>query len=261
MINRIDRALVELGLTKTRSNAQDAILDNRVRVNGKTVTKCAYEVCESDFIELIPASVTYASRGGFKLEHALDTFQLSVEGKTVLDIGASTGGFSDVCLQRNAKKVYAVDVGHDQLSEMLKNDPRVINLEKTNALDLTREQLEPITFLCMDVSFVSIQALIPHLISLCADDCDYVVLIKPQFEATKKDIGKKGIVKDSKVHLMVLEKTLAFLDSLQLGVHHLTYSTLTGREGNQEYLVHFSKQRSQRVFNLKNIIKEAKKTD
>lgn len=257
---RLDVYLATYKLTESRSLAQDAIKEGRVSVNAKIITKPSYELKETDCVEVKQADISFASRAGFKLYHALHQFQIDLKDKVVLDVGASSGGFSDVCLQAQAKKVYAVDVGHDQLIEPLRNNPKIINWENTNALDLRKENFqENIDFLCMDVSFVSIKSILPHLLSITDENCEYVVLIKPQFEAGKKDIGKNGIVKDEKAHIRVLNEMIDFLTSLQCGILHLTASELPGRDGNQEYLVHFNRQANLKVFHTVQIVKNAKK--
>lgn len=253
---RLDVACVEQKLFKTRSNAQDAIKEQRVKVNGKVIVKASYDVSDEDMIEVIASELSFVSRGGLKLYHALESFMIDIENKTVLDVGASTGGFTDVCLQKHARKVYSVDVGTSQLAEELRNHPDCICMENTNALDLKTEDFDsPIEFLCMDVSFVSIRSLIPHLLSITSDTCEYVVLIKPQFEGKKSDIGKNGIVKDKKVHIRILKEILEYLQMQGLGVLHLEPSSITGRDGNQEYLVHFNKTRNTKYFDVTKIVK------
>lgn len=255
---RLDVRCVELNLTKSRAVAQDAIKDNRVLVNGKVILKPAFEVNEEDEVIVLQAENTFVSRGGFKLKSAFEAFNVHAIDKVVLDIGASTGGFSDYCLQNGARFVYAVDVGNMQLDDSLRNHPQLQSMENTNALDLTLNSFHHSIDLCvMDVSFVSIKTLIPHLVSLC-ENAEFVVLIKPQFEAGKKDIGKKGIVKDSKVHVKVLKDMIAFLQYEGLAVEHVTYSATKGRDGNQEYFVHFRKGFNQKTFDVERIVKEAK---
>lgn len=257
---RIDVYLTQNQWTPSRASAQDAIKEGRVSVNGQIIKKASYEVKENDQVQLQMAQYSFASRAGLKLFHALNDFQIDLANKVVLDVGASSGGFSDVCLQQHALKVYAVDVGHDQLIPSLKNHPQLVNRENTNALDLRKEDFnEKIQFMCMDVSFVSIKSLLPHLLSITDEDCEYVVLIKPQFEAGKKDIGKNGIVKDEKVHVRVLNEIIAFLQSLHCGILHLKASEIAGRDGNQEYLIHFNKKENQKVFHTIQIVKDAKK--
>ena len=257
---RIDVYLTAHKLTESRSQAQDAIKEGRVSVNQKIITKPSYEVSETDVIELKQAELTFASRAGFKLYHALHQFHIDLQDKVVLDVGASSGGFSDVCLQEGAKKIYAVDVGHDQLIPSLRNHPKIINWENTNALNLKKEDFEEaIDFLCMDVSFVSIKSILPHLLDITSQNCEYVVLIKPQFEAGKKDIGKNGIVKDEKVHIRVLNEIIDFVKALHCGILHLSASELAGRDGNQEYLIHFNRNENLKVFNTTQIVKKSKR--
>lgn len=255
---RLDVRCVELNLTRSRAVAQDAIKDSRVLVNGKVILKPAFEVNEEDEVVLLQAENEFVSRGGFKLKSAFEAFHVRALDKVVLDIGASTGGFSDYCLQDGARYVYAVDVGNMQLDDSLRQHPSLCSMENTNALDLSKQSFKHDIDLCvMDVSFVSIKALIPHLVSIC-DKAEFVVLIKPQFEAGKKDIGKKGIVKDSKVHVKVIQDTIQFLQYEGLAVEHVTYSATKGRDGNQEYFVHFKKGFNQKTFDVARIVKEAK---
>lgn len=255
---RLDVYCVENALTKSRALAQDAIKASRVLVNGKVIHKPAFEVNEGDQVELLQAENTFVSRGGFKLKSAFEAFGINAQNKVVLDIGASTGGFSDYCLQDGAQFVYAVDVGTLQLDESLRQHPQLLSMENTNALDLTSASFQyPIDLCVMDVSFVSIKSLIPHLVSLC-ENAEFVVLIKPQFEAGKKDVGKKGIVKDRKVHVKVIQDILLFLQQAGLAVEHVTYSKTKGRDGNQEYFVHFKKGFNLKTFDIPRLVQEAK---
>lgn len=254
---RLDVYCVQQNLFKTRSNAQDAIKEQRVMVNGKVISKPAYDVSDMDVVEVEEAELSFVSRGGLKLYHALEQFHISVENKTVLDVGASTGGFTDVCLRQNARKVYSVDVGTSQLADDLRKHPDCICMENTNALDLNFDDFDqPINFLCMDVSFVSIRTLVPHLLAITSNECEYVVLIKPQFEGKKSDIGKNGIVKDKKVHVRILKEILEFLQMQGCGIYHLAPSSIKGRDGNQEYLIHFNKKRNMKYFDIHQIVYE-----
>lgn len=258
-MSRLDVAIVERALLKTRSQAQDAIKEERVKVNDKVIKKPAFEVSETDVISIEEAELAFASRAGLKLFYALEEFKINLHDKVVLDVGASTGGFTDVCLRHGAKKVYAADVGSDQLIEELRNNPKVVNMENTNCRYLTPEMFdEKPDFVCMDVSFISILSIVPNLIPLLNENFEMVLLIKPQFEAGKKDIGKNGIVKDSKVHVRVLSEIVDALHALNLGVYHLTYSHLKGRDGNQEYVVHVTSKYNQPVFNYREIVNSSK---
>lgn len=249
---RLDVYLCENKLMKSRTYANVAIKEGRILVNGKAVLKPSYDISDEQ-VEVIPKEKEYVSRGGYKLDSALDEFNIAVEEKYVVDIGASTGGFSDVCLSRKALKVYAVDVGTMQLDESLKQNPKLISMENTNALDLSKNDIsDKIDLVVMDVSFVSIKTLLPHLIALF-DESEFVVLIKPQFEAGKKYIGKNGILKDKKVHIQILEDIYYFLTSQNCFIHKMTTSKTKGKDGNQEYFVYFSKQSHKTEFNLTRI--------
>ena len=195
-------------------------------------------IAEDTEIEVIGHDLPYVSRGGLKLEKAVKAFELDFKDKTVLDIGASTGGFTDCSLQNGAKKVYAVDVGYGQLAWSLRSDSRVVVLEKVNARYLTEEQVPELAdFIVTDASFISLKKLVPHLISFLKEDGAFVSLIKPQFEAGKEKVGKKGVVRDPAVHKEVICDLLAFFEEQKLSVEKLTFSPIKGPEGNREYLV------------------------
>lgn len=254
---RLDLYLTKNKLAKSRTYASDAIKEGRVLVNGKIITKPSYDITE-DQVTLLSKDHEYVSRGGYKLESAFDEFHIDVKEQVIVDIGASTGGFTDVCLQRNAKFIYAVDVGTLQLDHSLKQDKRIKSMENTNALDLTLSDFNhEIQFVVMDVSFISIKTLLPHLMNLFSS-AEFVVLIKPQFEAGKKYIGKNGIVKDQKVHLHVLEDIYYFIKSQKGYVKNMMKSKTKGKDGNQEYFVYFSFQKGKEmdVQCLKSIVKQ-----
>lgn len=254
---RLDVYLSENGLVKSRTYAQDAIKEGRILVNGQVIFKPAYEI-NDEKVEILAKDVEFVSRGGFKLFEALRDFNLNLNKQCVADIGASTGGFSDVALQQGATHVYAVDVGNLQLDETLRNHPNLTSMENTNALDLTSKDFNhTINFVVMDVSFVSIKTLLPHLIQLFSN-AKFVVLIKPQFEAGKKYIGKNGIVKDKKVHQRVLEDIYYFLSTQHCYVHNMSISKTKGKDGNQEYFVYFSNDSTLPSYSIQNIKKLVK---
>jgi 23S rRNA (cytidine1920-2'-O)/16S rRNA (cytidine1409-2'-O)-methyltransferase len=206
-------------------------------VDGKRVDKCGAPVDENAQIEVRGKTLQYVSRGGLKLEKAMKTFPISLEGVVAMDCGASTGGFTDCMLQNGAQKVYAVDVGYGQLDWKLRSDPRVICMERTNARYLTKEQIpEPLNFVSIDVSFISLGLILPALRPLMAEDGQLVCLVKPQFEAGKGKVGKKGVVRDPAVHLEVLEQFLTHAAASNLTVKGITFSPIRGPEGNIEYL-------------------------
>lgn len=254
---RLDVYLSENGLVKSRTYAQDAIKEGRVTVNGKIILKPSFDV-NDEIVEITSKEIEFVSRGGLKLFEALKDFNINLKDGVVADIGASTGGFSDVALQQGAKHVYAIDVGSLQLDETLKNNPKLTSMENTNALELSKHDFDQnINYVVMDVSFVSIKSLLPHLIQLF-DEAQFVVLIKPQFEAGKKYIGKNGIVKDKKVHVKVLEDIYYFVTSQNCTVCNMTISKTKGKDGNQEYFIHFSKNQERPSFQIQNIKKLVK---
>lgn len=249
---RLDVYLMENGLVKSRTYAQDAIKEGRVSVNGKVVLKPSYDVNDEE-VTLASKDVEFVSRGGLKLFEALKDFNVNLQNANVADIGASTGGFSDVALQQGANYVYAIDVGSLQLDDSLRDNPKLKSMENTNALDLSISDFDHvITNVVMDVSFISIKTLLPHLIQLF-DQAKFVVLIKPQFEAGKKYIGKNGIVKDKKAHEKVLEDIYYFLTTNKCCVHDMTISKTKGKDGNQEYFVYFSKNETLPSMNIQKI--------
>ena len=217
----------------------------QVRVNGIPVTKPGTPVTDTVDVQVEAPEHPYVGRGGVKLAHALDVFGISVEGRTALDIGASTGGFSDVLLQRGARLVVALDVGHGQLDWKLRSDPRVIAIERVNARTLTADQLppesRPVQIATLDVSFISLRLILPVLPPLLAGDADVVALVKPQFEAGRSEVGKGGIVRDETVHARVIDEVTAAASALGLSRIGLTESPITGMDGNREFLIHLRK--------------------
>lgn len=231
--------LTESGQFPTRSQATNYIKAGKVKVNGRIITKGGYEVSDSDNIEVEKEELSYVSRGGHKLEAALKTFRISLENLTVLDIGASTGGFTDCCLQFGAKKVYAYDVGHDQLAEKLLNDHRVIAKEGVNARYLRKADFpEQIDFICMDVSFISCSKIFEAISDVLETGKEAVVLFKPQFEVGNAYLNKNGIVNNQDIVAQRLKETEEA--ALQHGLKLIEYmlSPIKGQDGNQEYLLH-----------------------
>ena len=234
---RLDQLVFELGYTDSRERARTTVMSGLVFVNGQRVDKPGTAVAPDAKIEVRGEALPFVSRGGFKLDKALKVFPVDPAGKICLDCGASTGGFTDVLLQHGAKKVYAVDVGYGQLAWKLRTDERVVNLERTNLRYVTNEQIpEPIALAVMDVSFISIRLVIPAVKRLLEPDADLICLIKPQFEAGREEVGKKGVVRDSEVHVRVVEGILDFARSEGLSVQGLDFSPIRGPEGNIEYL-------------------------
>lgn len=235
---RLDVAITELGLAESRQKAQALIMAGEVYVNGQKQLKAGASVAEDDTIEVREKRpLRYVSRGGLKLEKAMELWPITLEGRTCADIGASTGGFTDCMLQNGAKLVYAVDVGYNQLDWRLRTHPQVVCMERTNARYLTAEQIpEPLDFFSVDVSFISLNLILPALRPLIKDGGQAVCLIKPQFEAGKDKVGKKGVIRDPAVHLEVLEQFLIHAVSAGFTVKDITFSPIKGPEGNIEYL-------------------------
>ena len=241
---RLDTLLVERGLVASRERARALILAGDVRVNGLPATKAGTPVAEEAEVTLAAPDHPYVGRGGLKLAHALDVFGIDVRGRTGLDIGASTGGFTDVLLQRGAARVVALDVGHGQLDWKIRSDPRVIVLERVNARTLTPfdlpEQARTFGIVSIAVSFISLRHVLPVVPALLAPVADVVALVKPQFESRREEVGKGGIVRDALVHARVVEEVTAAADALGLTRAGLVDSPITGMEGNREFLLHLT---------------------
>ena len=239
---RLDVLLTERGLAESRQKAQAIIMAGQVFWEGRRMDKAGASVPEEANLEIRGQALRYVSRGGLKLEKAMETFDLpSLVGAVAIDAGASTGGFTDCMLQNGASKVYAVDVGYGQLAWNLRQDPRVVCMERTNVRYLTSDDIpDPLDFGSVDVSFISLRLILPALRPLLKETGQLVCLIKPQFEAGKEKVGKKGVVRDKKVHLEVLEQFLQHAAACQFYVKDLTFSPIRGPEGNIEYLGHLT---------------------
>ena len=234
---RLDQYLVQHGMIQSRERAKALIMAGVVFVNEQKVDKAGEMIKEDAKVEVRGHDIGYVSRGGLKLEKAMQTFPLTLDGKVCADIGASTGGFTDCMLQNGATKVYAVDVGYGQLDWKLRGDPRVVCMERTNARYLTHEQIpEELDFASVDVSFISLRLILPALDGLLSPEGEAVCLVKPQFEAGREKVGKKGVVRDPAVHLEVLEAFLEHAKESNFTVLGITYSPIRGPEGNIEYL-------------------------
>ena len=240
--SRLDTLLVERGLVATRERARALILAGQVRVNGQPATKAGHTVQPEDGVTLDTPDHPYVGRGGLKLAHALDVFGITPAGRMALDVGASTGGFTDVLLQRGATRVVAVDVGHGQLDWKLRSDPRVVVMERQNARTLTAQQLPEdarrFHLITIDVSFISLRQILPVLPPLLQPGGDVVALVKPQFEAGREEVGKGGIVRDEGVHKRVVDEVTAAAQALGLQRTGVVESPITGMEGNREFLLH-----------------------
>jgi 23S rRNA (cytidine1920-2'-O)/16S rRNA (cytidine1409-2'-O)-methyltransferase len=234
--------LVERGLVASRERARALILAGRVRVDGQIVSKAGHATASGADISLIEPDHPYVSRGGVKLAHALDVFTIDPSGRLALDVGASTGGFTDVLLRRGAARVIALDVGHGQLDWRIRNDPRVHVIERVNARALTADQLpdegRSFDLAVMDLSFISVRQVLPALRPLLVTGADLVVLVKPQFEAGREEVGKGGLVRDPVVHERVIAEVSAAASALGLSRVAMTESPITGSEGNREFFLH-----------------------
>jgi len=235
---RLDVLLVDKNLFESREQAQRAIMAGEILVNDIRITKAGTKVSDDADIRYTGKNLPYVSRGGLKLKKAIDSFSIDFNEKIILDVGASTGGFSDCALKHGAKKVYSVDVGYGQLAWSLRSDPRVVVMERTNAreldLDMFQEKLDIIT---MDVSFISITKILPQFPDLINDDGLIITLIKPQFEAGRENVGKKGVVKDPDIHISVIKNIVNEAEKLGLYAIKLDYSPIKGPEGNIEFLL------------------------
>lgn len=246
MKERLDVILVEQGFAASREKAKAIIMSGNVFVDGQREDKAgtAFDVAKVK-IEVKGSTLKYVSRGGLKLEKAMNEFDLSLQDKVCMDIGASTGGFTDCMLQNGAVKVYSVDVGHGQLDWKLRNDPRVVCMEKTNFRYMVREDIQDdLDFASVDVSFISLTKILLPARNLLKDGGQMVCLIKPQFEAGKEKVGKKGVVREKSVHEEVIHKVLDFADSIGFQILNLDFSPIKGPEGNIEYLVFIQKDNS-----------------
>ena len=243
MKERLDVLLVKQGLAESREKAKAVIMSGNVFVDGQREDKAGSMFVEEKVkIEVKGSTLKYVSRGGLKLEKAMDTFALDLTDKVCMDIGASTGGFTDCMLQNGAKKVYAVDVGHGQLAWKLRNDERVVCMEKTNFRYMVRDDIQDdLDFASVDVSFISLSKILPPAKALLKPEGEMVCLIKPQFEAGREKVGKKGVVREPEIHLEVIENVLGFAKEAGFAILHLTFSPVKGPEGNIEYLVHLRK--------------------
>lgn len=241
MKERLDVLLVKRAIAESREKAKAMIMAGQVYVKGQKEDKAGTSFDESVEIEVRGSTLKYVSRGGLKLEKALEVFPISLDGTVCMDIGSSTGGFTDCMLQNGASKVYAIDVGHGQLAWKLRNDERVICMEKTNFRYVTREQVpQEIDFASCDVSFISLSRILPVAHELLKSDGQMVCLIKPQFEAGREKVGKKGVVRDSEVHKEVIHSVLGYVQEAGFGVLGLDFSPVKGPEGNIEYLIHLT---------------------
>lgn len=245
MKKRLDVLLVEQNLAASREKAKAIIMSGIVYVDGVREDKAGTTFEETAKLEVRGSTLRYVSRGGLKLEKAMDCFGLTLSGKIAMDVGASTGGFTDCMLQNGAVKVYSVDVGHGQLAWSLRNDERVVVMEKTNIRYVTPADIDDrIEFASIDVSFISLTKVLPAVKELMTDDGEIVCLIKPQFEAGREKVGKKGVVRETSTHVEVVQMIVDYARSIGFRTLNLSYSPIKGPEGNIEYLLHITKSQS-----------------
>ena len=243
MKKRLDMLMMDRALAPSREKAKAYIMAGDVYVDGQKEDKAGTMFPETVKIEVRGNTLPYVSRGGLKLEKAMKNFDVTLDGKVCMDVGASTGGFTDCMLQNGAKKVYSVDVGYGQFAWKLRQDPRVVCMEKTNIRYVTPQDIDDVLdFASVDVSFISLTKVLGPARELLADGGEMVCLIKPQFEAGREKVGKKGVVRDKSVHEEVIDKVISFALSIGFSVLHLEYSPIKGPEGNIEYLVHLKKE-------------------
>ena len=262
---RLDVALVEKGLAESREKAKAIIMSGIVYVNNQKSDKAGKDVSPDDTIEVRGKTLKYVSRGGLKLEKAMECFPISLEGKICMDVGASTGGFTDCMIMNGAVKVYSVDVGYGQLAWKLRNDERVVCMEKTNIRYVTPEDIaDKIDFSSIDVSFISLTKVLLPVKNLLTDDGQIVCLIKPQFEAGREKVGKHGVVRDKAVHIEVIEMVINYAISIGFEILNLEFSPVKGPEGNIEYLLHLQKHIEGTYdnipFTIQNIVDKAHET-
>lgn len=255
-MTRLDIYLKQINAFESRMQAQDAIKDGLIKVNGKIIKKASFNVEEDDIL-CDSYETHFASRAGNKLYHAINSFGVNIKNNVVLDIGASTGGFSDVCLQQGASYIYAVDSGSDQLLPRLREDERICCMENVNARYLESNMFtQKINFICMDVSFISIKLICDNLFQFLKKPYHCIFLIKPQFEAGKSFLGKNGVVKDRKVHKRILDDYINYFNEKGLFILHLEKSATIGRDGNQEYLIHLSSEGKNNKIDTLKLVKE-----
>ncbi|MGE5474122.1 MAG: TlyA family RNA methyltransferase [Ignavibacteriales bacterium] len=261
MKKRIDSLLVDKGLIQSRERAQTEIMAGNIFVNGQRVDKPGEKYDEEIEIEVRGKAVPYVSRGGLKLEKALSVFSIDLKDKVCIDVGASTGGFTDCMLKNGAAKVYSIDVGYGQLAWELRQDPRVICMDRTNIRYVEPKHIgESVDFCSIDVSFISLTLVLPPVLKILKDDGKIVCLIKPQFEAGREKVGKKGVVRDIAVHQEVVNKILDWASAHNLSIYGLDFSPVKGPEGNIEYLAYFCKGETyneKQIFNVENIINDS----
>lgn len=255
---RLDIILVDLNLAQSREKARAFIMAGLVYVDNQKADKAGQLISPTADIVVRTSNNPFVSRGGLKLKKAMESFAIQLEGKTTMDIGASTGGFTDCMLQNGAKKVFAVDVGYGQLAWKLRSDSRVVNMERTNIRYVTNEQIgELLDFITVDVSFISLKLVLPVVFRLLKDDGEAICLIKPQFEAGREKVGKKGVVREISTHIEVIENVITFAKENGFFVKGLDFSPVKGPEGNIEYLIYLTKSENNTNFDIKELAEKS----
>ena len=257
---RLDILVVQKQLAPSREKAREYILTGKIYVNGKEEKKCGLKVKAEAVVEMRGEAIPYVSRGGLKLHKALKDFSIDLKEAVCLDIGASTGGFTECMLVNGAQKVFAIDVGRDQLAEKLRQNPKVVSMEGTNIRNITSDDIGELSdFASIDVSFISLDKVIPHVLPLLKDKGEVVALIKPQFEAGRGKVSKKGVVKNSKVHEEIILNVINLLKEYNATIIDLNYSGIKGPNGNIEYLINFTKDTTRiSDFNLSSVVNVVK---
>lgn len=250
---RLDVALVEQGFCTSREKAKAVIMTGNVFVNNERVDKAGTSISVESEIEVKGGEQKYVSRGGLKLEKAIELYSLDLTDCVCMDIGASTGGFTDCMLQNGAKKVYAVDVGYGQLAWKIRSDDRVVDMERTNIRHIEIEAIDPLNFASIDVSFISLKLVLPVLKELLVEEGEALCLVKPQFEAGKEKVGKNGVVRELSTHIEVLEKVYGYLEELEFSLLNATFSPIKGPKGNIEYLYHIKKAKLEDSMSLEQV--------
>ena len=266
---RLDVEMVKRGLSPSREKARAEIMAGEVRVNGVRAEKAGQEIPEEAEIVVVGEAIPFVSRGGLKLDKAVKVFSINLEGRVCADIGASTGGFTDVMLQNGASHVYAIDVGYGQLDWKLRNDDRITVMERTNARNMAPDWFDQkVTFASIDVSFISLKLILPPLYQCLEEEGEVVALIKPQFEAGRNEVGKNGVIRDCSVHARICEEIMRFASNSGYAVKDLSYSPITGPKGNIEFLLYMQKCSTKNIpdepdFQLlaQKIVESAHKTD
>lgn len=257
MTLRADDALVRSGIAADISLARSLIMEGRALYGTNKILKPSEPIKKSELLRIKGEVDAYVSRGAHKLKKAFEVFDISASGKNCIDVGASTGGFSDVMLRNNAARVYSVDVGFNLLDWKIRNDPRVVCMEKTNARFLEKQMFDvPVTFGATDVSFISLKAVLPSIFNVLEEDADFIALIKPQFEAEKEEVGEKGVVRNIEVHKRVVNMICSFVVEHSWAIKGLDFSPIRGPEGNIEFLLHIRKSKPEEQIDIAKIVDE-----